>query len=191
MISRRPGQGEVGRVRFSFYIPPVPSFRRLTFFLFLCLPAVLQAPAALAACVDAAGPGVDWRRCLQDGRDLSGSDLTGSVLRDASFVRARLTGTKLARADAPDARFTSADLSEADLTGAVLRGADFTRAVLRGASLVRADLRQARFFRADLRGADLSGAELGSADLLGAMLDGALWVDGQRRCAADSVGACR
>jgi uncharacterized protein YjbI with pentapeptide repeats len=182
---------EVGHVRIPFYISAVPSFSPLLLSLFLLLPLVLGSGPARAACVDSAAPGVDWRRCLQDGRDFSNTDLSGAVLRDASFVRARLIGAKLAGAEAPDVRFTSANLTGADLSRAVMRGADFTRAVLRDASLAGADLRQARFFRADMRGVDLSGAELGGADMLDVMLDGALWVDGQRRCAADSVGACR
>lgn len=156
----------------------------------LVLPLLLSAGPAAAACTDAAAPKVDWRRCLQDGQDFRAADLSGAVLRDASFSRAKLAGTKLVGAEGPDVRFTSADLTGADLSGAVLRGADFTRATLRDASLAGADLRQARFFRADLRGANLQGAELGAADLSGAMLGGALWVDGQRRCAAASVGAC-
>lgn len=152
---------------------------------------LLSTAPAIAGCTDAAAPAVDWRRCLQDGRDYQGADLTGAVLRDASFSRAKLAGATLARTEGQDARFTSADLAGADLTGAVLRGADFTRAALGRTNLARADLRQARFFRADLRGADLTGAELAGADLSGALLDGALWVDGQKRCAADSVGTCQ
>lgn len=161
----------------------------LTFLALLFLLST-AAPAA-AACTDQAGPGVDWRRCLLDGGDYQGAELAGAVLRDASFGRARMAGAKLMRAEAPDVRFTSADLTGADLSGAVLRGADFTRAMLGRAVLARADLRQARFFRADLRGADLQGAELAGADLSGALLDGALWVDGQKRCAAQSVGTCQ
>jgi hypothetical protein len=185
----RAGRTEVGRVRFPFYIPGVIPF--LATLLAIPVVMLLATGPAVAACVDAAAPGVDWRRCLQDGRDLSGADLTGAVLRDTSFVRARLVGTKLVQVEGPDVRFTSADLTRADMSRAVMRGADFTRAVLRDANLSGTDLRQARFFRADMRGVDLTGAELGGADMLGVMLDGALWVDGQRRCAAESVGACR
>jgi len=145
----------------------------------------------MAGCADSAAPKVDWRRCFKDGQELEKADLSGAVLRDASFARARMRGAKLVGAEAPDARFTSADLSGADLSGAVLRGADFTRTKLAGAKLTRADLRQARFFRTDLSEADLSGAEIGGADLSTATLDGALWVDGEKRCAAGSVGTCQ
>jgi len=189
MQCRGAGRTEVGRVRFPFYIPDVIPFLA-TLLAFPVVMLLAMGPAA-AACVDSAAPGVDWRRCLQDGRDLTRADLTGAVLRDTSFVRARLPGARLVQAEAPEVRFTSADLTGADLSRAVMRGADFTRAVLRDADLSGADLRQARFFRADLRGANLTGAELGGADMLGVQLDGALWVDGKRRCAAESVGTCR
>jgi len=145
----------------------------------------------MAACTDPPAAEVVWRRCLLDGRDLSGAELTRAQLRDASFQRTILREARMAGADGTDARFVSADLSDAELTGATLREADFTRAVMRGARLARADLRRARMFRADLTGADLTGAELRGADFSGAVLDGARWTDGQRVCAAGSVGTCQ
>ena len=157
----------------------------------LAMLAMLLATPAAARCTDAAAPGVEWRRCLLDQRDLRGVDLTGARLRDTSLSRAQLQDARMARVDAVDARFVSADLSRADLQDAVLRNVDLTRATLRGARLMRADLRQARLFRSDLREADLTGAELSGADLSGAMLDGARWVDGERICAAGSVGGCQ
>ncbi|WP_235035576.1 pentapeptide repeat-containing protein [Roseomonas sp. 18066] len=157
----------------------------------LAAAALLMAAPALAACNDPAAAKVDWRRCLHDGQDLSGATLAGAVLRDASFARGKLVGTDMSGAEAPDARFTSADAGEADFSGAVLRGADFTRTRLVGARFAKADLRNARFYRADLSGADLTGALLAGSDLSTATLDGALWVDGQKRCAAGSVGACQ
>ncbi|MFM2148110.1 MAG: hypothetical protein RLZZ187_416 [Pseudomonadota bacterium] len=153
--------------------------------------ALLAATPAIATCTDPAAPEVAWRRCLLDERDLSGADLTRAHMRDSSFQRTRLVGAKLVGADAFSARFVSADLSGADLTEATLREADFTRTLLRGATLTRADLRRARFFRADLTGADLTGADLNGADFSGAILDGARWTDGQRICAAGSVGTCQ
>jgi len=164
-----------------------PILPLLTLFL---LPLLGAAPAA-AACTDAPAPKVNWRRCLQDGRDLRQADLSGAVLSDASFGRTRMEKANLAGAEAPDARFTSADLSGADLSKAILRNADFTRTKLVGAKLGRADLRRARFFRADLTDADLTGAEIAGADFAAATLDGARWVDGERRCAAGSVGTCQ
>jgi len=157
------------------------------------LPALLAgllAQPALAACTDPPAPRVDWRRCLLDGRSLAGADLTRAVLRDASLQRVQLAGARLIEADGFSARFVSSDLAGADLTGAALREADFTRATLRGARLVGADLRRARLFRADLSQADLTGAQLAGADFADAVLDGARWTDGERICAAGSIGSC-
>ena len=99
--------------------------------------------------------------------------------------------SKLVGVEASDTRFGFADLSRADLSRAILRGADFTRAILAGSALMGADLRRATLFRADLRGADLTGADLTGANLSGALLGGARWMDGQRICAAASVGSCQ
>lgn len=156
----------------------------------LALLAALLTQPALAACTDPPGPEVVWRRCLLDGRNLAGADLSRAVLRDASLQRAQLAGARLVELDGFSARFVSADLTEVDLTGAVLRDADLTRAVLRGARLKGADLRGARLFRADLTRADLTGAQLAGADFTNAVLDGARWTDGERVCAAGSVGSC-
>lgn len=157
----------------------------------LILAAMLAATPAFAACTSPAAPAVNWRRCLLDGRDLSGVDLTRGHLRDASLQRARLALAVMVGVDATDARFLSADLTGADMTDANLRETDFTRATLREARLIRADLRRARFFRADLSGADMTGADLTGADFNGAILDGARWTDGERLCAAGSVGTCQ
>lgn len=145
---------------------------------------------AVAACTDVAEPGVEWRRCYHDGRNLEGADLSGAVLRDTSFQRANLKGAVLREANGFRTRFVSADLRGADLTGSEMSEADFTKADLSGARLVDADFRRARFFRAVLRGADLTGADLEMADLLHADLSGATWIDGSRVCADDSIGQC-
>lgn len=158
---------------------------------FLIAGLVLLAGPAFAGCTDPPAPGVEWRRCLLDSAELSGADLSRAHLRDASFQRAVMTGARLAEADAQNARFVSAGMAGADLSGAVLRSADFTRADLKGAKLAGADLRRATLFRADLTDADLSGADLGGANLSGALLGGARWTDGQRICAAGSVGNCQ
>ena len=157
----------------------------------LLLGALLLAGPALGACADSPAPGVVWRRCLLDNVDLSDRDLTGATLRDSSFARGRFVGAKLTGVDASDARFSFADMSNADLTGATLRNVDLTRAVLAGAVLTGADLRRATLFRADLRGADLTGAELPGTNLSGAQLGGARWLDGDKICAAASVGSCQ
>jgi uncharacterized protein YjbI with pentapeptide repeats len=177
----------VGPAGGRLYIPHVIKFLQIP----LLLGALLLAGPALGACADSPAPGVEWRRCLLDGIDLSGRDLTGATMRDTSFARASMVGTKLTGVDASDARFSFADLSNADLTGATLRNVDLTRAVLAGATLKGVDLRRATLFRTDLRGADLTGAELAGTNLSGAQLGGARWLDGQKICSAASVGACQ
>jgi uncharacterized protein YjbI with pentapeptide repeats len=145
---------------------------------------------ALAECADVAAPGVYWRRCLQDGQDLHGVDLTKATLRDASFERTDLSDAILIEADARRAKFISASLQKARLDHADLVRADFTNADLTGASLVGVDLTMARMYHADLTRADLTGARLASTDLLKAVLAGATWTDGKTVCAEDSIGQC-
>ena len=145
---------------------------------------------AFADCSDFAAPGVYWRRCLQDGQDLRGVDLSGANLADASFKRAELSGADLSGADARKAKFVSAIMRDAKLDQARLVRADLTKADLSGASLRQADLTNARLFRADLSKADLTGAELADADLLKAVFAGATWIDGKTVCAESSVGQC-
>ncbi len=145
----------------------------------------------LAECADVPAPGVYWRRCLQDGQDLRGVDLTGATLRDGSFERADLSEAILVEVDARRAKFISATLQKARLDHANLVRADFTNADLTGASLVGVDLTMARMYSADLSRADLTGARLASTDLLKAILAGATWIDGKTICTEDSVGRCR
>ncbi|MDX6748813.1 pentapeptide repeat-containing protein [Geminicoccaceae bacterium 1502E] len=161
------------------------------------LPALLMAVSvttaadpARAACSDAAAPGVEWRRCLLDGADLSDTDLSGADLRDTSFKRADLSGANLVQADARRAKFVSARLVGATLDGADFTFGDLTSADLTGASLRNASLRRSKLFRAKLRDADLSGVIMEGADLLYVDLSGATWIDGKTVCAEGSVGRC-
>ena len=151
---------------------------------------LLTDGAAYADCADFAQPGVYWRRCLQDGQNLQGVDLTEANLRDASFKRADLSEAILVGADARRAKFVSATMQGTDLAEARLVQADLTKADLTGASLVEADLTRAKLFRANLRRANLTGARLDGTDLLNADLGGATWIDGVTICAEDSIGQC-
>jgi len=145
---------------------------------------------AHALCTDPPSPGVNWQRCNFDRLDLAAIDLSGARLRDASFIRADLSGSKLVEADATRAKFINATLNGTVFDNAKLYEADLTKADLTEASLNGADLRLARLFRAKLRGADLTGARLGGTDLSRADLSGATWTDGKRVCAEGSVGRC-
>ena len=73
----------VGLAGGSLYILSVIKFPQVP----LLLGALLLAGPALGACADSPAPGVEWRRCLLDGIDLSGRDLTGATMRDTSFAR--------------------------------------------------------------------------------------------------------
>ena len=154
------------------------------------LGAFVGPGTARAACTDPPAPEVNWQRCILDGLELEGVDLSGARLRDGSFFRSELSGSDLSGVNAFRAKFVNAKLREVRLDDANLAEADFTKADLRGASLKGADLRRARFFRADLRGADLTGARLRGADLTRTDLSGATWTDGKRICAEGSLGRC-
>lgn len=156
----------------------------------LVLIVVGAGEPALAACTDVAQPGVYWRRCVQDGQDLRGVDLTQAVLRDAFLRRTNLSEADLSGVDARRANFGSAAMQDTILDDANLTRADLTNADLRGASLRNADLTMARLYRVDLRGADFTGARLDRADLHQARLGGATWVDGVTICSDDSIGQC-
>ncbi len=163
---------------------------RILAFLGLAFPLALPVAQVRAGCADFAEPGVEWRRCMMDGADLTDVDLTGAVLRDSSFKRADLSGSILREVDARRAKFVSAKLLGVVLDGANLARADLTSADLSGASLREADLRGAKLYQTILRDADLTGARLGGADMLRADLTGARWIDGKSICGEGSIGRC-
>ena len=87
---------------------------------------------AFADCSDFAAPGVNWRRCLQDGQDLRGVDLSGANLDDASFKRTDLSGADLVGRWTPEAKFVSATMRRRRWQARLIR-ADLTKADLSGA----------------------------------------------------------
>jgi uncharacterized protein YjbI with pentapeptide repeats len=182
-----PGSFTTGKLDVRL-LPMIRSRRLKTLGLACSLSAI--GGTALADCSDFAAPGVNWRRCLQDGQDLREVDLSGATLDDASFKRADLSGADLSGADARRAKFVSTIMHDVNLDQARLVRADLTKADLTGASLKEADLTNARLFRADLSKADLSGARLADTDLLKAVLAGATWIDGKTICAESSIGQC-
>jgi hypothetical protein len=188
--------GRIGRFRIALGRAMVDLRSMMTrpFIIAIALVPVLAAclwpDPALALCTDPPGPGVNWQRCNFDSLDLAAVDLSGARLRDASFIRGDLSGSKLVKADSTRAKFINATLNGTVFDDAKLYAADLTKADLTEASLKGADLRLARLFRATLRGADLTGARLKGADLSRADLSGATWTDGKRICAEGSVGRC-
>lgn len=127
-------------------------------------------------------------------------NLTGALLQEARFTGATMPGVVLVRAQLRLAKFDKAKMPGAQLMNAQMSGADFYWADLTKANLSRAVLQDANLQIADLSGANLSGAVLIGANLQGARLEGtiltganlsgAIWVDGQKRCAQESIGAC-
>ncbi|CAK0741056.1 Pentapeptide repeat family protein [uncultured Gammaproteobacteria bacterium] len=177
-------------MKFDPIDPRRQGFPTLFLALVLAGMAVGVPSPAVAECTEAAAPGANWRRCFHDGRIMPRVDLTGAMLRDATFQRSDLSGSTLTNADAYRAKFVSAILNGVIFDGARLTEVDFTRADLAGASLRNADLRAARLVNADLRKANLTGARLDRADLRNAELAGAIWTDGVKVCAEGSVGQC-
>jgi hypothetical protein len=106
---RKPGV--VGPAGQTLYMLRVIKILQIPFL----LGALLLAGPALGACADSPAPGVEWRRCMLDGVDLSGRDLTGATLRDTSFARARFVDATLNGVDASDARFSFADMTLFDM----------------------------------------------------------------------------
>lgn len=150
----------------------------------------MLAGPALADCTDPPIPGVNYQDCVFDRLDMRDIRLVGARLRDATFIRADLTGSDLSKVEAYRTKFLSATLKNVNFDGAKLFQTDFSRADLEGASFVNADLRSARFYSANLRGVDLTGAQLRETDFTGADLSGATWTNGEYVCREGSVGRC-
>lgn len=114
--------------------------------------------------------------------DLRESDFHGAELIETNFFGADLGGADLSKANLCKADFHGANLTKANLRGALLLdadlvaylgGADLSGANLDGANLRRARLTEAKLIKADLTGANLREAKLIKADLTDANLSGA------------------
>ncbi|MBI4969251.1 MAG: pentapeptide repeat-containing protein [Rhodospirillales bacterium] len=122
--------------------------------------------------------GLEGKRAVFEGLDLSGEELSGAILTQADMRRVILAGAKCL-----ETAFDGADLRYSELTGAILNEANLAVTRLRHAQLPGAVLDGA-----NLRGADLSGANLRGASLKGARLHGAIVLDAQI-AGADFTGA--
>ncbi|EFB1451961.1 pentapeptide repeat-containing protein [Escherichia coli] len=115
---------------------------------------------------------ITWGKNVSDylkGINLSGIDLSNSIMKDVDLSEANLTGAKLNKANLAGANLVGANLTRANLAGANLTGANLTRANLAGANLTGANLTGANLTRANLAGAKLTRAKLVGAKLT--------WVD--------------
>lgn len=98
-------------------------------------------------------------------RDLPECKISRSILREASFVGANLTG----------AVFIDADLSSANLGGAKLCEVKCSGTKFVGAVLKQADLTGAKFQNCDLSGTDLTGAKFRNTTIALAALENTEW----------------
>jgi uncharacterized protein YjbI with pentapeptide repeats len=93
-----------------------------------------------------------------DGAELVNSDGQHGKFVECSFVKARMPGAALYRADLSGCDLSGADLTGANLWLASLAKADLTNATVRDAVLVKADLGGAKVAGADFAGSNLTGA---------------------------------
>ena len=149
------------------------------------------APPALAACVDVAGPGVDWSNCNLTGADLTGANLTGANLTNANLTNANLEDATVTGANLSGATMTGVNLTRTASGGVTAAGTawsvpyrvlngyilgpsvNLADAQLANADLANAQLNSADLTRANLRGANLNGADLTNAGLNDTSLTGA------------------
>jgi uncharacterized protein YjbI with pentapeptide repeats len=99
-----------------------------------------------------------------------GRDLSNACLKNINLTGLNLSFTILYRADCTNANFTDTNLYCANFHSANLRGANFINADLRYANLIGADLRGADFTNADLRYANLHGVNLTCSKTEGAKI---------------------
>ena len=102
--------------------------------------------------------------------DMSGRDLTGTILRGIDLADKDIAGTILRGADLTDANLAGVSLTGRDLTGTILRNTDLTDKDLAGTILRGADLTDANLAGVSLAYKDLTGTILTGADLTGAVL---------------------
>ena len=115
------------------------------------------------------------------GRDLTGDDLSNTIITDtnlsdailvgADLSNAVLIGTTLTGADLTDANLAGVSLAYKDLTGTILTGADLTGAVLPSDYLSGKNFQGTIFNGVDLSGKDLSNSDFKYADFAGANLE--------------------
>jgi hypothetical protein len=92
--------------------------------------------------------------------DLGGGDLSGTFLYKANLNHANLENANLSGSNLGRASLYMACLSGSDLSGASCHRANLCEADLRGANLSRADLTMSNLVEADLSGADLTGCQI-------------------------------
>ena len=123
--------------------------------------------------------GVNWRNCNKSQliavrRDISQSNLSSVILRDANLYASNFT----------QSRMDYSDLSNSNISEAI-----FQRANLKGANFKNTDSRGADFTSANLSYVDFTGALILDAKFKNADLSHAIWVNG-KNCQQGSIGKC-
>lgn len=114
------------------------------------------------------------RREFEENINLSGLDLSGIHLTEASLWYPYLEGSNLSGAQMERAILRGAHLEGANLSGANADGADLQGAHLEGADLSKGQFKKAEFLKANIGKANLADAHLDGAEMEEAHLD---WAD--------------
>jgi uncharacterized protein YjbI with pentapeptide repeats len=114
------------------------------------------------------------RREFEENINLSGLDLSGIHLNEASLWYPRLEGSNLSGAQMERAILRGAHFEGANLSGASADGADLQGAHLEGANLSKAQFKKAEFLKANIGKANLADAHLEGAEMEEVHLD---WAD--------------
>lgn len=120
-------------------------------------------------------PGLKLNQAILQGADLTGSNLSHSLLQEVDFSKAMLWRANLNHAQLRYASFERATLirsqmAEIDLQGSHLVEADLRLADLRNANLSEAKLNNAQLCYANLTGSCLHGIDFRTVNLTGAIL---------------------
>ena len=108
----------------------------------------------------------------KSGMDLTGDDLSNSVIIDANLSNTILVDADLSNSVLIGTTFRGADLTGANLAGIILNGKDLTGTILRGADLTGANIAGIDLSGMDLTGTTLRGADLSNSILTGVYLSG-------------------
>ena len=106
------------------------------------------------------------------GKDLTGNDLSNTVITDINLSNAILVDADLSNTILIGTTLTKTNLTGANLTGTTLTGMDLTNTILRGANLTGANLYGVNLSGMDLTNTILRGANLTGANLTGTTLTG-------------------
>jgi len=108
----------------------------------------------------------------KSGMDLTGDDLSNSVIIDANLSNTILVDADLSNSVLIGTTFRGADLTGANLAGIISNGKDLTGSILRGADLTGANIAGIDLSDMDLTGTILRGADLSNSILTGVDLSG-------------------